>query len=96
MQSQRHLVLSERIASKWLRVHSALILFFLIAPILAIVPLSFNTGSYFLIPCKAFRCTGMRKRLAAATGNARSSTASALAPRPRCLPPASARSRRWA
>ena len=44
MQSQRHLVLSERIASKWLRVHCALILFFLIAPILAIVPLSFNTG----------------------------------------------------
>ena len=54
MQSQRHLVLSERIASKWLRVHSALILFFLIAPILAIVPLSFNTGSYFSYPMQGF------------------------------------------
>ena len=54
MQSQRHLVLSERIASKWLRVHSALILFFLIAPILAIVPLSFNTGAYFSYPMQGF------------------------------------------
>src|SRR3984893_16582983 len=54
MKSQRHLVLSERIASKWLRVHSALILFFLIAPILAIIPLSFNSGSYFSYPMQGF------------------------------------------
>ena len=54
MQSQRHLVLSERVASKWLRVHSAVVLFFLIAPILAIVPLSFNAGSYFSYPLQGF------------------------------------------
>jgi putative spermidine/putrescine transport system permease protein len=54
MQNQRHRVLSERFASKWLRVHSALTLFFLIAPILAIVPLSFNKGAYFSYPMQGF------------------------------------------
>jgi putative spermidine/putrescine transport system permease protein len=54
MQSQPHLVLSERIASKWLRMHCAIVLFFLIAPILAIVPLSFNSGSFFSYPMQGF------------------------------------------
>ena len=45
---------SERIAGAGLRVHSALVLFFLIAPILAIVPLSFNSGSYFSYPMQGF------------------------------------------
>jgi putative spermidine/putrescine transport system permease protein len=50
MQTQRHQTLSERIASKGLRVHCALIFLFLVAPILAIVPLSFNSGSFFSYP----------------------------------------------
>ena len=54
MQNQRHQVFSERFASKWLRVHCTLTLFFLIAPILAIVPLSFNTGAYFSYPMQGF------------------------------------------
>jgi putative spermidine/putrescine transport system permease protein len=43
-------LLSERIAGAGLRVHCALIFFFLVAPILAIVPLSFNSGSFFSYP----------------------------------------------
>jgi putative spermidine/putrescine transport system permease protein len=50
MQPQRHQTLSERIASEGLRVHCALIFLFLVAPILAIVPLSFNSGSFFSYP----------------------------------------------
>jgi putative spermidine/putrescine transport system permease protein len=46
--------LSERLAGRWLRVHSALVLAFLIAPILAIVPLSFNSGSFFSYPMAGF------------------------------------------
>jgi putative spermidine/putrescine transport system permease protein len=54
MQPQRHQTLSERIASKGLRVHCALIFLFLVAPILAIVPLSFNSGSFFSYPMDGF------------------------------------------
>ena len=50
MQPQRHQTLSERIAGAGLRVHCALIFLFLVAPILAIVPLSFNSGSFFSYP----------------------------------------------
>lgn len=50
MQDKRNTVLTERFASRWVRLHSALVLFFLVAPILAIVPLSFNSGSYFSYP----------------------------------------------
>jgi putative spermidine/putrescine transport system permease protein len=50
MQPQRHQTLSERIAGAGLRVHCALIFLFLVAPILAIVPLSFNAGSFFSYP----------------------------------------------
>jgi len=54
MQEQRNKVLTERIAGRWVRLHTALVLFFLIAPILAIIPLSFNSGSYFSYPLQGF------------------------------------------
>jgi putative spermidine/putrescine transport system permease protein len=50
MPEQRKTVLTERVAARWVRLHTALVLFFLIAPILAIIPLSFNSGSYFSYP----------------------------------------------
>src|SRR5258708_33461247 len=54
MQDQRNTVLTERVAARWVRLHTALVLFFLIAPILAIIPLSFNSGSYFSYPLQGF------------------------------------------
>jgi putative spermidine/putrescine transport system permease protein len=63
MHSGHRLVLSERIASKWVRVHCAVVLFFLIAPILAIVPLSFNAGSYFSYPMQGFSLQWYAKAL---------------------------------
>lgn len=40
----------ERWSARWVRVHTAVVLFFLIAPILIIIPLSFNSGPYFSYP----------------------------------------------
>ncbi len=40
----------ERWSARWVRLHTAVVLFFLIAPILVIMPLSFNSGSYFSYP----------------------------------------------
>jgi putative spermidine/putrescine transport system permease protein len=40
----------ERWSARWVRWHSALVLFFLVAPILIIMPLSFNSSSYFSYP----------------------------------------------
>lgn len=37
-------------SSRWVRLHTAVVLFFLVAPILVIMPLSFNTSSYFSYP----------------------------------------------
>jgi putative spermidine/putrescine transport system permease protein len=54
MQAQGNRMLSERIAGGWLRVHCAVIFLFLVAPILAIVPLSFNSGSFFSYPMEGF------------------------------------------
>ena len=54
MQEQRNKVLTERIATRWVRLHTSVVLFFLIAPILAIIPLSFNSGSYFSYPMQGF------------------------------------------
>lgn len=54
MKDGRTQLLSERIAGAGLRVHCALIFFFLVAPILAIVPLSFNSGSFFSYPMQGF------------------------------------------
>ncbi|MGF6660440.1 ABC-type spermidine/putrescine transport system permease subunit II [Paraburkholderia atlantica] len=54
MKDARTRLVSERIAGAGLRVHCALIFFFLVAPILAIVPLSFNSGSFFSYPMQGF------------------------------------------
>lgn len=54
MKDGRTRLLSERIAGAGLRVHCAIIFFFLVAPILAIVPLSFNSGSFFSYPMQGF------------------------------------------
>ncbi|PYE17208.1 ABC transporter permease [Paraburkholderia silvatlantica] len=54
MNDARPRLLSERIAGAGLRLHSALIFFFLVAPILAIVPLSFNSGSFFSYPMQGW------------------------------------------
>ena len=54
MQGPRQRMLSERIASTGLRIHCAIIFFFLVAPIIAIIPLSFSSGSYFSYPMEGF------------------------------------------
>ena len=54
MKDGRTRLLSERIAGAGLRVHCSIIFFFLVAPILAIVPLSFNSGSFFSYPMEGF------------------------------------------
>jgi len=46
----RHLTLTERLAARLVRGFGALVIVFLIAPILVIIPLSFNSGSYFSYP----------------------------------------------
>ena len=43
-------VLSERLARRGVRVFSAVVLVFLVAPILIIIPLSFNQSTYFSYP----------------------------------------------
>ena len=65
MKDGRTLLLSERIAGLGLRVHCSIIFFFLVAPILAIVPLSFNSGSFFSYPMEGFSL----RRYAAAFGS---------------------------
>ncbi|WP_246797362.1 ABC transporter permease [Burkholderia perseverans] len=45
---------SIRLARLGLRVHGTLVLAFLVAPILVIIPLSFNSGSYFSYPMEGF------------------------------------------
>jgi putative spermidine/putrescine transport system permease protein len=54
MKDGRTRLLSERIAGAGLRVVCAVVFFFLVAPILAIVPLSFNSGSFFSYPMQGF------------------------------------------
>ncbi|KMZ11623.1 Spermidine Putrescine ABC transporter permease component potC [Candidatus Burkholderia humilis] len=54
MEDKRNTVLTERIAARWVHMHTALVLFFLIAPIIAIMPLSFNSVSYFSYPLQGF------------------------------------------
>nr|WP_237666244.1 MULTISPECIES: ABC transporter permease [Burkholderia] len=45
---------STRIATAGVRIHCAIVLFFLVAPILVIIPLSFNSGAYFSYPMEGF------------------------------------------
>jgi putative spermidine/putrescine transport system permease protein len=54
MKDGRTRLFSERIAGAGLRVLCAIVFFFLVAPILAIVPLSFNSGSFFSYPMQGF------------------------------------------
>ncbi|ANF56603.1 ABC transporter permease [Halotalea alkalilenta] len=49
-----NLTRSERLARYWVGWHSAVVLCFLIAPILVVLPLSFNAGSYFSYPMAGF------------------------------------------
>ena len=48
----------ERVWFYSLRILCGLILLFLVLPVLVIVPLSFNSGSFWCTHCKASRCTG--------------------------------------
>ena len=54
MADSRYRMMSERFFSAGLRVHCTLVFLFLVVPILAIVPLSFNSGSYFSYPMDGF------------------------------------------
>jgi putative spermidine/putrescine transport system permease protein len=55
--------LSSRVALTWTNWHTGIVLFFLIAPILAIMPLSFNAGSYFSYPMTGFSMRWYEKAL---------------------------------
>jgi putative spermidine/putrescine transport system permease protein len=55
--------LSSRLALTWTHWHTGIVLFFLIAPILAIMPLSFNAGSYFSYPMSGFSLRWYTKAL---------------------------------
>lgn len=55
--------LSTRIALKWVNLHTAALLIFLVAPVLAIVPLSFNSSSYFSYPMTGFSLRWYEKAL---------------------------------
>lgn len=48
----------ERVWFYSLRILCGLILLFLILPVLVIIPLSFNSGSFWSIRCKVSRCSG--------------------------------------
>lgn len=55
--------LSTRIALVWTNWQTGIVLAFLIAPVLAIIPLSFNTGSYFSYPMTGFSLRWYEKAL---------------------------------
>jgi putative spermidine/putrescine transport system permease protein len=55
--------LSSRLALKWTHWHTGIVLAFLIMPILAIMPLSFNAGSYFSYPMTGFSLRWYEKAL---------------------------------
>ncbi|HEY0296686.1 MAG TPA: ABC transporter permease [Bordetella sp.] len=55
--------LSTRISLKWVNFHTAALLLFLVAPVLAIIPLSFNAGSYFSYPMSGFSLRWYEKAL---------------------------------
>lgn len=55
--------LSTRIALKWVNLHTAILLIFLVAPVLAIVPLSFNSSPYFSYPMTGFSLRWYQKAL---------------------------------
>lgn len=55
--------LSTRIALAWTNWQTGIVLAFLIAPVLAIIPLSFNAGSYFSYPMTGFSLRWYEKAL---------------------------------
>ena len=55
--------LSSRVALAWTNWHTGIVLAFLIVPILAIMPLSFNAGSYFSYPMTGFSLRWYQKAL---------------------------------
>jgi putative spermidine/putrescine transport system permease protein len=55
--------LSSRLALTWTHWHTGIVLVFLIAPILAIMPLSFNAGSYFSYPMTGFSLRWYQKAM---------------------------------
>ena len=55
--------LSTRIALVWTNWQTGIVLAFLIAPVLAIIPLSFNAGSYFSYPMTGFSLRWYEKAL---------------------------------
>jgi len=54
---------STRIALKWVNLHTFIMLVFLVAPVLAIIPLSFNSSSYFSYPMTGFSLRWYEKAL---------------------------------
>ena len=55
--------LSSRLALIWTNWQTGIVLAFLIAPVLAIIPLSFNAGSYFSYPMSGFSLRWYQKAL---------------------------------
>jgi len=55
--------LSSRLAVIWTNWHTAGVLVFLIAPVLAMIPLSFNAGSYFSYPMTGYSLRWYEKAL---------------------------------
>ena len=55
--------LSTRLSLKWVNVHTAVLLIFLVAPVLAIIPLSFNADAYFSYPMSGFSLRWYEKAL---------------------------------
>lgn len=55
--------LSSRVALRWVNWQTGLVLFFLIAPLLAIIPLSFNSSAYFSYPMTGFSLRWYEKAL---------------------------------
>src|ERR1700682_312206 len=55
--------LSARLALIWTNWQTGVVLAFLIAPVLAIIPLSFNAGSYFSYPMSGYSLRWYEKAL---------------------------------
>ena len=55
--------LSSRVALRWANWQTGLVLFFLVAPLLAIIPLSFNSSAYFSYPMTGFSLRWYEKAL---------------------------------
>jgi putative spermidine/putrescine transport system permease protein len=54
MKNEASMTLSERLARRGVRIYTAIVLGFLVIPVLVIVPLSFNDSTYFSYPMSGF------------------------------------------